>query len=64
MKAVFCFKLTFCFMLKLGKEPADDKSVKECSNYIYITRGNLSSKYKPLKIMFIIFKKIKKFIFK
>jgi hypothetical protein len=51
-------------MLKLGKEPADDKSVKECSNYIYITRGNLSSKYKPLKIMFIIFKKIKKFIFK
>ena len=34
MKAVFCFKLTFCFMLKLGKEPADVKSVKECSNYI------------------------------
>jgi hypothetical protein len=26
-------------MLKLGKEPADVKSVKECSNYIYITRG-------------------------
>jgi len=47
-------------MLNLGKESADVKSVKKCSNYIYITRGKLSSKYKSHTIMFIYLWKKKK----
>ena len=40
-------------MLNLGKESADVKSVEECSIYIYITCGKLSSKYKSHTLMFI-----------